>query len=64
MTNPVTPLLWGDDSLMVLDQRRLPDKQKYIRCTTPEHVAECIRTLAVRRARDRARGGVRDGARG
>jgi methylthioribose-1-phosphate isomerase len=50
MTNPVTPLLWGDDSLMVLDQRRLPDKQKYIRCTTPEHVAECIRTLAVRGA--------------
>jgi methylthioribose-1-phosphate isomerase len=35
---------------MVLDQRRLPDKQKYIRCTTPELVAECIRTLAVRGA--------------
>ncbi|HZO58857.1 MAG TPA: S-methyl-5-thioribose-1-phosphate isomerase [Solirubrobacterales bacterium] len=50
MTNPVTPLLWGDGALVVLDQRRLPGEEKWIRCDTPEQVAECIRTLAVRGA--------------
>jgi methylthioribose-1-phosphate isomerase len=36
--------------LLVLDQRRLPTEETWIRCETPERVADCIRTLAVRGA--------------
>jgi methylthioribose-1-phosphate isomerase len=46
----VTPLRWADGALLVLDQRRLPDEETWIRCETPRQVAECIRTLAVRGA--------------
>ena len=35
---------------MVLDQRALPDAERWIRCETVEEVADCIRTLAVRGA--------------
>ena len=41
---------WEDDALLVLDQRRLPVEEDWIRCETPEQVADCIRTLAVRGA--------------
>jgi methylthioribose-1-phosphate isomerase len=43
-------LRWEDDALLVLDQRRLPVEEDWIRCETPEQVADCIRTLAVRGA--------------
>jgi methylthioribose-1-phosphate isomerase len=43
-------LRWEDDALLVLDQRRLPVAEDWIRCETPEQVADCIRTLAVRGA--------------
>jgi methylthioribose-1-phosphate isomerase len=46
----VEPLRWEDGSLLVLDQRALPDEERWIRCESPEEVAECIRTLAVRGA--------------
>ena len=36
--------------LLVLDQRALPDAERWIRCETVEEVADCIRTLAVRGA--------------
>ena len=36
--------------MLVLDQRRLPTEETWIRCETPERVADCIRTLAVRGA--------------
>jgi methylthioribose-1-phosphate isomerase len=35
---------------LVLDQRRLPAEEKWVRCETPAQVATCIRTLAVRGA--------------
>jgi methylthioribose-1-phosphate isomerase len=44
------PLRWEDRALMVLDQRRLPAEEVWLRCDTPEQVAESIRTLAVRGA--------------
>src|SRR5688500_11557191 len=44
------PLRWEDGALLVLDQRRLPEEESWIRCETPEQVAECIRSLAVRGA--------------
>jgi methylthioribose-1-phosphate isomerase len=45
-----TPLRWHDGALLVLDQRRLPAEEAWVRCESPAQVAECIRTLAVRGA--------------
>jgi methylthioribose-1-phosphate isomerase len=46
----VEPLRFEDGALLVLDQRALPDEERWIRCETVEQVADCIRTLAVRGA--------------
>jgi methylthioribose-1-phosphate isomerase len=46
----VEPLRYEDGALMILDQRALPGEERWIRCESPEQVAECIRTLAVRGA--------------
>jgi methylthioribose-1-phosphate isomerase len=50
MAGDAAPLRWEDGALLVLDQRRLPSEETWIRCETPAQVAECIRTLAVRGA--------------
>jgi methylthioribose-1-phosphate isomerase len=39
-----------DDTVVVLDQRRLPDEEVDLRCTSAAEVAEAIRTLAIRGA--------------
>jgi methylthioribose-1-phosphate isomerase len=39
-----------DDAVVVLDQRRLPDEEVDVRCTSAAEVAEAIRTLAIRGA--------------
>ncbi len=39
-----------DDAVVVLDQRRLPDDEVDLRCSSAADVAEAIRTLAVRGA--------------
>jgi methylthioribose-1-phosphate isomerase len=44
------PLRYEDHALLILDQRRLPSQQIWLRCETAEQVAEAIRTLAVRGA--------------
>ena len=49
-TATIEPLRFEDGALLVLDQRALPDEERWIRCETPEQVADCIRTLAVRGA--------------
>ena len=46
----VEPLRFEGGALLVLDQRALPEAERWIRCETVEQVAECIRTLAVRGA--------------
>jgi methylthioribose-1-phosphate isomerase len=46
----VKPLRFEDGALLVLDQRALPEAERWIRCETVEQVADCIRTLAVRGA--------------
>jgi methylthioribose-1-phosphate isomerase len=38
------------DAVVVLDQRRLPDEEVDLRCTSAEEVAAAIRTLAIRGA--------------
>src|SRR5215467_13700320 len=39
-----------DDAVVLLDQRRLPDVEVELRCSSAAEVAEAIRTLAVRGA--------------
>ncbi len=45
-----SPLRWQDGALLLLDQRALPDEERWLRCERPEQVAEAIRSLAVRGA--------------
>jgi methylthioribose-1-phosphate isomerase len=46
----VRPLRFESGALLVLDQRRLPAEEEWLRCERPEQVGEAIRTLAVRGA--------------
>ena len=50
MKTDTAPMRWEDGALLVLDQRLLPAEERWLRCATPEEVADCIRTLAVRGA--------------
>ena len=44
------PLRWEGGELLVLDQRRLPDDEVWLRCRGVAEVADCIRSMAVRGA--------------
>ena len=46
----ITPFRWTDGTLELLDQRRLPEEEAWLRCERPEEVAEAIGSLAVRGA--------------
>jgi methylthioribose-1-phosphate isomerase len=46
----IEPLRFEGGALLVLDQRALPEAERWIRCETVEQVADCIRTLTVRGA--------------
>jgi methylthioribose-1-phosphate isomerase len=46
----VSPLRWRDGVLEILDQTRLPAEEAWLRCQTPDDVADAIRRLAVRGA--------------
>ena len=46
----IQPLRFENGALSVLDQRALPGAERWIRCESPEQVAECIRDMAVRGA--------------
>ncbi|MHB0939384.1 MAG: S-methyl-5-thioribose-1-phosphate isomerase [Armatimonadota bacterium] len=50
ISTSITPILWEDGAIRVLDQRALPAEERYLACTAVEEVAEAIRTLAVRGA--------------
>ncbi|HEV7502200.1 MAG TPA: S-methyl-5-thioribose-1-phosphate isomerase, partial [Vicinamibacteria bacterium] len=41
---------WDDESVVLIDQRRLPQEETYLRCRRPEEVAAAIRDMAVRGA--------------
>jgi methylthioribose-1-phosphate isomerase len=41
---------WSDGTVVMLDQRRLPDEEVYLRFRTAEEVAEAIRSMAIRGA--------------
>jgi methylthioribose-1-phosphate isomerase len=46
----VTPLRFTERELHVLDQRRLPAEEAWVRCGSAADVADCIRAMAVRGA--------------
>ena len=46
----VTPIVWRDDALELLDQTRLPHEEQWLRCVSAGDVADAIRRLAVRGA--------------
>ena len=50
MEDAITPLRWEGDELCVLDQRRLPEAEIWLRCRGAAQVADCIRSMAVRGA--------------
>ena len=50
LKDPVAPILWKGESLLVLDQRLLPRRIKYISCRTAAQVARAIRDMALRGA--------------
>ena len=46
----IRPILWQGQSLLLLDQRRLPFEEVYLSCQTSSEVAAAIRALVVRGA--------------
>jgi methylthioribose-1-phosphate isomerase len=46
----IYPFSFEDNTFRILDQRALPEEEKWIECTEASQVAEAIRTLAVRGA--------------
>jgi methylthioribose-1-phosphate isomerase len=41
---------WQDDAVVMVDQRKLPGQELYLRCRTPQEVARAIRTMVIRGA--------------
>ncbi len=41
---------WKDNSVMMIDQTKLPNKLAFVKCTNYEQVADCIKHLVVRGA--------------
>src|SRR6185295_4612046 len=41
---------WQPDAVVMVDQRKLPAEEVYVRCTTPVEVARAIKTMVIRGA--------------
>ena len=41
---------WTDDGVVMVDQRKLPGEEVYVRCTTAQDVAKAIKTMVIRGA--------------
>ncbi|MBI3171907.1 MAG: S-methyl-5-thioribose-1-phosphate isomerase, partial [Hydrocarboniphaga effusa] len=50
MSSAVRPIVWHSDSLRLLDQRVLPQEERYLDCRSAGEVAEAIHAMAVRGA--------------
>lgn len=50
MPGDIQPIQWTPERLVLLDQTRLPDEERWLRLTTVDAVAEAIRQLRVRGA--------------
>ncbi len=47
---PFSPIAWREDTLFLLDQTVLPREETWLRCDTPQKVADAIYRLSVRGA--------------
>ena len=47
---PFSPIAWREDTLFLLDQTLLPREETWLRCDTPQKVADAIYRLSVRGA--------------
>jgi methylthioribose-1-phosphate isomerase len=43
-------IAWEDDAVVMIDQRKLPTEEVYVRCRTAPEVARAIRTMVIRGA--------------
>jgi len=43
-------IVWQDDMIVMVDQRKLPGQEVYVRCRTAQEVARSIRTMVIRGA--------------
>lgn len=50
MTNPIYPVLWQDDRVLLIDQTLLPEKYTVVPISTASAMAEAIKTMIVRGA--------------
>ena len=41
---------WQDDAIVMVDQRKLPGQEIYVRCKTAAEVARAIKTMVIRGA--------------
>ena len=41
---------WQPDAVVMIDQRRLPGQEVYVRCKTAAEVARAIKTMVIRGA--------------
>ena len=41
---------WTDDAIVMIDQRKLPVEEVYVRCRTAPEVAKAIKTMVIRGA--------------
>ena len=41
---------WQDDVVVMVDQRKLPSREVYVRCRTAQEIAKAIRTMVIRGA--------------
>lgn len=41
---------WKDNSVVMIDQTKLPNNLEFVKCTTYEQVVDCIKTLVIRGA--------------
>ena len=41
---------WQDDAVVMIDQRKLPSREAYVRCRTARQVARAIKTMVIRGA--------------
>ena len=46
----LTTVSWKDNSVVMIDQTKLPNKLEFVKCTTYEQVADCIKNLVIRGA--------------
>ena len=50
IVNMLPTIEWQGDAVVMIDQRKLPTKEIYVRCKTANEVARAIKTMVIRGA--------------